>query len=248
MNFHTQFRTIVFTWIRRAGLIAGYDILNTNFHIYFHNIFFQIFSLSMPVFYISTAIIYDGELAFKASSCILCGFQIVVKSSFPLFAFSHIKANIEFVENIYKSNLTVEENRSIFKGLVKILKLIVKIFFTSYSITWALVLLSPLVIFLLTRGVYEPIFPFVLPGISLGTLSGIFLTYIYQVCCAGSIVLAFAFYDSLFITQILHVKLMADILRNKIRAISEMATMETPHLDMSINFRNVLLLHDEILA
>lgn len=143
--------------------------------------------------------------------------------------------------------MTLENNETI-DSFIKILQTCSKVIISNYSICVVSFYASPGIIYLITGSV-DTIMPNFLPGTSPDTVWGCTLStiyHIYAIFCAGSV---YIFFDVLFAVQVLHVILLSKILRNKIRAIDDMVDVEHPsHYTIMVNFRNVLVLHNEMLS
>lgn len=158
-----------------------------------------------------------------------------------------INQTIDFLKQIYETNLKTLENQRVLVNFTKILRTCVKLIIFNYTFCVSSFYLSPVIIYSVT-GSADPIMPLFLPGTSPDSMVGFTISTIYHlfaIFCAGAV---YIFFDVLFAVQVLHVILMSNILRNKICAINEMVTAKNPsHPEIIVNFRNVLIIHNEIL-
>lgn len=174
--------------------------------------------------------------------------QIATKAIFPFVARQKIGTSINFLKQIYEANSNTLENQDAINWFIKILQTCSKIIISNYSICVISFYASPAIIYLVT-GSADTIMPIFLPGTSPNTVWGCTLStiyHIYAIFCAGGV---YIFFDVLFAVQVLHIILLSKILRNKIRAIDAMVDVEHPsHYEIMVNFRNVLVLHNELLS
>lgn len=175
--------------------------------------------------------------------------QIAVKTLFPFIARQSINESIDRLKRIYQPNLQTTENLAIFDRFTRILRTCAKLIASNYMMCVVSFYASPAIIYFVT-GSADPIMPLFLPGTSPDSVRGYIIStiyHIYAIFCAGCV---YIFFDVAFAVQILHVILMTDLLMNKVRAINDMAAdgKRNCSLQVLINFRNVLMLHNEMLS
>lgn len=130
---------------------------------------------------------------------------------------------------------------------MKLLRLCIKLMIICYSILATGVVLIPPISYYLDPTKLEPIIPVCLPWTSLDTTSEYILNLIYQGLCIIYGLIAYVFFDIIFLFKILHVSLLTNILRKKIGSITEMLTEKAPDIELKINIRNIIQLHKEVL-
>lgn len=170
-----------------------------------------------------------------------------MKSVFPLIARPRIVKSVRFLIQIYEQNKSPIENYLSFHRFEKINKICAQLILLDYGWCFIVIITSPLMIYMLS-GSRETILPIYFPGMSLDSIQHYIINMIPQsFLCALSAVI-YAYFDLLFVVQLLHVILMTDILRQKARAISQMAaaSRQTSHVEISLNLRNVINLHNEM--
>lgn len=171
--------------------------------------------------------------------------QATTRCLFPFFASSNVSESIVYLDNVYKNNLNTDENWFIFKKFMRILQKCVNIIFGNYATLLVMFHISPIVVFISTESLFEPIYACYIPG----TEQYPYLNYSEQFVRLFAMVAVYLFYDALFLFEILHVTLMANILQNKICAINRMAMEKLPSkYEMIVNLRNVILLHHDLLG
>lgn len=170
-----------------------------------------------------------------------------MKATFPHMTKGNINQTINFLKQIYNSNLKTPENQAIFTEFSKILRFCARLIIFNYSFCVASFYLSPMIIYFVT-GSAEPIMPLFLPGTSPESVTDYCINTVYHIFaifCAGAV---YIFFDVLFAVQVLHVILMTNILRNKIRAINDMVSAKNQsRFEIIVNFRNIMIIHNEIL-
>lgn len=172
---------------------------------------------------------------------------------FPLFVRNDILSSIEFLTNMYEQNGRTADNRQIFADFTKLLKLFVKFLIVDYSLCIVAYHVSPVVVhYFGAQSEWKTMLPWFLPGTSPETNSNSWLSYWLNMCYQSPAVLmggiAYAFFDVLLAVLILHTILLTNILRTKVQTIDEkISTAEWRPLEIYLNFRNLILLHDEML-
>lgn len=170
-----------------------------------------------------------------------------MKSLFPHLARENVIKSIDFLSEIYVQNLRTIENVDVFDKFIRILQKCVKIVIFNYSSCVISFYLSPLIIYYAT-GSIDPIMPLFLPGTSPDTHLGYGISTCYHLFAIFYAGCVYIFYDVLFAVQVLHVILMTNLFRHKIRGINRMASIKQPsRLEIVLNFRNAMMLHNEIL-
>lgn len=97
----------------------------------------------------------------------------------------------------------------------------------------------------------EYIVPIVVPGLPLDHAWQYPLNLAYQMCFVPSSVFYYGYFDFLFVTQVLHVILMTTILSKKIRSIGRLIAPRrhrNRRMDITLNLRNIILLHSELIG
>lgn len=248
MDFFNQFQKIKWHWLRRAGLVCGQDVLNDKFKIHFYSVFVQLICLSAPVSCFWTILFGEPEFKFKAFGFMSPSLQYLVKCSSPYKISKNAKKSLAFLENVYKANLNSDENWSIFHRFIGLLNFCSKYLIFHYVFWGSFCGFVPFIKYLHT-GRKDLFYPFHLPETSRYSWTGYTINMAIQPIMAFQSVFYYLFHDMLFLILILHVILLVNILRNKIRAIEVIALQkQSSHLEITANFRNILLLHKEILT
>lgn len=89
-----------------------------------------------------------------------------------------------------------------------------------------------------------------LPGTSPGNVRDFTINIVYQMIAFYVGILKYTYFDILFLFQMLHIILLTNIMRSKIGAVSDMASMKqvgSNIFKIDINMRNVVMVHMEIL-
>lgn len=160
-----------------------------------------------------------------------------------------MNASIDKLKLIYLANLEATDNLAIFDRFTRILRTCVKLISSNYIMCVVSFYTSPGIIYFVT-GSADPIMPIFLPGTTPDSVRGYIISTIYHIFaiyCAGCV---YIFFDIAFAVQILHVILMTDIMINKLRTINDLAldTRNNRQLEILANFRNILLLHNDMLS
>lgn len=170
-----------------------------------------------------------------------------MKSVFPLIARQRIVKSIRFLTQIYETIENNIENSFSSSRFAKILKVCAELIMLNYGCCILACITCPIIIYLLS-GAHELMIPIYMPGMSLDSIEHYALNMIPQPFLSIYSGIIYAYFDLLFVIQMLHVILMTDILRQKVRAISEMAaaSRQISHYEISLNLRNVINLHIEM--
>lgn len=132
---------------------------------------------------------------------------------------------------------------------MRILKIWAKIMIIQYIGCSTIFITSPLVVYILTGKTYEPILAWYLPGTEIARIPDYLINLLLQAMTAALDGLTYAYFDLLFIIQILHMILLTTILQHKMDEINTMIlakSNETPMINL--HFRNIIMLHNEMLA
>lgn len=176
-------------------------------------------------------------------------FQIAMRTVFPLLARSQIRSAIDYLSDVYKRNECTDENRSIFTRFTSMLRGFEKSRLIGSVIMSAAFAISPVLVYYLSDSQLTVLLPMYWPGTSPTTTHiGYIVNLTYQMFAFYIGVLTYTYYDMLFIFQLFHVILLTNILSRKIRTVSKMASMKRPNAHViDINFRNVILIHVELI-
>lgn len=142
----------------------------------------------------------------------------------------------------------------IFSDFIRMLSICVKVIVCGYSVAGSLVCLAPLLLYCLDNSVLQPIAPLCLPGtIYYESIDDYAINCIYCIFSVMYSTVAYVYFDGLFFFQILHIRLMAMILQQKIRSTNLYSVDAGPLLpstrfEMKINIRNMVMLHTELLG
>lgn len=171
---------------------------------------------------------------------------------FPLLARTNINKSLKYLAKIYEQNQNSAENLSIFSKFTQILTFLAKLIIMDYAVCVSAFVLSPALTYLFIDSV-ELILPWYVPGTSRESTIELVVNLFLQGAAMSYAGISYAFYNVLFVVQILHVILMTNILRAKLRAISQLAEANAAkeiaaHTGALINLRNVILLYTELIG
>lgn len=174
-----------------------------------------------------------------------------MKTLHPLLSRVELLAAFRFLDDIYEQNRNTNiVQRTLFRRFVRILSLVVDCVLAMNAIPLMCDFIYPLFAYFVfhTRELFGPLY---WPGMSLNNTVHYVINLLSQSVMGTSVVASYAYFDMLFIVQVLHVKLMTDILCRKIRFISKLATARrhrTPLRDfeMSTRMHNIVDLQHEL--
>lgn len=168
---------------------------------------------------------------------------------FPLFARKTINVNLNYLKTVYETKYKMIENWPMFINFVNFLTRCVKILVLNYAVSTIAFILSPIIVRVLSYSTLEPILPYYFPGLSAGSPLGFAFNYLQQVYVMLYAFGAFTLYNVLFLVQILHVILLTNIQKAKIRRISKLAAAPKPsYMRTSMHLRSIIIAHNECLA
>lgn len=151
--------------------------------------------------------------------------------------------------NVYERNITTREHFVLFCDFTILLEKVIKTLIIECGLTIVAFLAAPGILYILGGSQLEPILPFVIPGTTLNTTSGYILNYIHQFyaisICGLGVYTLFALYFSFLI---LHVILLVNTMRSNLGFINKTALDKGPVLEIRINLRNLVLIHNETRA
>lgn len=271
MNPYDCFRAIIYKKLSFVGAALGQDIFDENFKINILTVAELTYMfLAAPCLAIWTALYGNRNLAMKAMSFIPITFQVnpivtitleynftdlfrfmqgLIYAVFPLFARENIIANFNYLKTVYEKKYKIVENWPIFLNFIKLLKTCLKIMLMNYLICSISFMLSPLILYSIGDSIIEPIFPYYLPGLTSGSQFGFALNYLVQIMSLAYSCGMFVFYNVLFIVQVMHVILLTNIQKTKIRRVSQMAVERRPsYMKTSMFIRQIIVAHTEGLA
>lgn len=159
--------------------------------------------------------------------------QIVIKSLFPLFACSQIVNSIDFLEQIYRRNYAGTENQTIFRRFGRIIEPIALFICGDYIWIFILVTTTPIVIYFV-NGAKHIIIPAMIPTLNNDIAWQWAINLIFQAYLSLMTCMCYAFFELIFVVQVLHVMLLAQILAKRIRE---------PRMDV----REIIIGHIELL-
>lgn len=171
--------------------------------------------------------------------------QLATKILFQLVMRRQVIDNIKFLSNVYEENVGSSENWPIFDRFIKILSICIKLLIGEYLVCSTLCILFPGVYYLATnlKMLIAPIF---LPAMSIDSPDHFAFNIIDQVFRVYLAAFILILFDTIFTLQMLHVILLTNILRHKIRAINEISVVRVPSsLEIMINLKNVVKFHVE---
>lgn len=127
------------------------------------------------------------------------------------------------------------------------LSMVVKLVMLDLALCAISLIISPIFVYI-HNAKLELIAPFKLPGTSVDLTYDYELNIIYQIFATVIITLSYAFFEMIFVIQILHVNLLTDLMSSKIKALNNI-TAESKECRVKVNkgLNNVILLHNELL-
>lgn len=173
-------------------------------------------------------------------------FQFAQKSFMLIYMSKKYVKAIKFLESIYMANERTDANAVIIEKFVNKLEFVTKMLFYQIVITVICTIFLPLALYPLT-GQWNMVLPMAIDGLDYRTATGFAWTWAIHVpiiIIAGNY---FVCYDILFLILVVHVHFMTAIMSNKIQYLNQM-TMEkmSARHNIQMNFRNILMLHQEI--
>lgn len=165
---------------------------------------------------------------------------------FPLIACHKIFDAVLVIERIYEQNRYGHENQLIMNEFTRVLLTFKKILCIYYALTIGSAIIGTIILnFFICEYVYAV--PIYLPGVPIDTADGFELNIIWQSISLVYAGLAYLFFDASYALLMLHVLLMINILSNKVRIISEMASEKQPsQTELFDRIKNVIFLHNEL--
>lgn len=167
-----------------------------------------------------------------------------MKHIFPIYDHQRVGKSTKFLSAIYKQNLHNEENWPVINDFVKLLTTCVQILIADYVFAVLSAFSGPAIIYFLD-GERELIIPTCFPGTSLASMADYALNITYQafVCIACGCI--YLYFDMLILVLVLHVSLLTDILRKKMRRVMA-AEKQLTHLEITMSFRNFINMQNEL--
>lgn len=167
-----------------------------------------------------------------------------MRSIFPILAGGNIRKSIAYLTDIYQQNQSTDENYVLFAKFTKILKRIATSPLIGSIIMSIVIAISAILIYLLSASTkLALLLPMYLPGTALTTTIGYSINVSYQMFAIYTAILTYTYHDVLAMFQLFHTILLTNILRSKIRAVSNMTIAGT----VDLNMRNILMIHMDIL-
>lgn len=171
-----------------------------------------------------------------------------MRSVHPLLSRSNTLKIIEYLKGIYKENERSREHNALFVSFTRNLRTFEKSRLVGSFVMAIAFAISPIIIYLVNGGL-AVILPMYIPGTSATGFPGYPINIFFQICAFYFGVLTFSYYDMLFIFQLFHIVLLANIMRRKIRIFNRVVMMDT-HLaraDLDEKMRDLLRFHVDIL-
>lgn len=169
-----------------------------------------------------------------------------MKCTFPLIVQYKIVDALAFLDIIYERNRFGQENQKILNEYTKLLTTFLKIMFLDYAVSNGSALIATILLNILSSE-YVYVLPVYLPGLPIDSADGFELNSIWQLISCVYAATAYTYFDALHALLVLHVHLMTNILRNKVRIISEMAAEVRPsQKEIFERIKNVIFLHNEL--
>lgn len=242
---YDRFKLITFSWMRSIGRCLGHNILRIEYRINAIAMSMSILSAIATSLYIWTIYRFDGELALKSLSILGVCFKVIAKAMLPLAARSNINRSVEFLAKIYEQNSKTAEHELILRRFASILTIAAQLVVANYSVGSLGILMSPAAIYCF-YGTYDVILPVVVPGTTLDTASEYAINLMVQAATMVYSCLVFIFCDLLFVVQMLHVILMVAILCQKITIIDGVTESRASQVEIKLNMKNMIDLHNDL--
>lgn len=167
-----------------------------------------------------------------------------MKHLFPIYDRKRIGKPIEFLSAIYKQNQHDAENQAVLHRFVNYLTFGSKALIGAYIFAVLAAFSGPAIIYLLDGG-REMMIPTCIPGTSADSVGGYSVNIVDQtlVCLASGFI--FLYFDLLILIMVMHVSLLTDILRQKVRMVSS-REQRLSHQQITANFRNIIGMQKEL--
>lgn len=152
---------------------------------------------------------------------------------------------------MYEQNLVSQNNWKIFDRFVIILGVFLKLIIFECTVVCLSFIISPIILYALDNSKLElnvP-FPFFLPGTSPDSFYDFELNVIYQSLGTLIISIFYAFFEMIFVIQILHVILLTNLLKSKIKTLNNInGESEACRVKVNKDLVKIILLHNELLS
>lgn len=174
--------------------------------------------------------------------------QAATRAAFPLIVRTQILTSLKFLSKIYEQNRQTIANRIVLSRFGRILYFCAKLLLIDYIVVGILAILSPALLYYFAN-IKEYIAPVWLPGLPLNYCHEYPINMLFQALIVYCGCIYYLYFDILFVVQVLHVILLVEIMRQKVREISTMAINRQRFnaIDIKFNVRNIILMHNELL-
>lgn len=238
-KFNEQFERVIFRWIRSIGRCTGNDIFADKYRPNWFTVIMVGAALLLPIIYVLIYLYYDNDeivikaaglfgTAIKVNKTIMNSFKLIIlslfysqiatKAIFPLLAHRQIVDVVRFLRSFYQRNESSIQNKATINGFGDILTKAAQMVIINYVFCTMMCFVSPICVYLWS-GSRVDILPIVVPGTTFVApleyaFNLVVQSFFVFVACTN-----FLHYDLLFLVPVLHIKLLTDILRQKLRTI-----------------------------
>lgn len=177
--------------------------------------------------------------------------QCFMKSVFPITHKVHLRKAIDFLEKIYIANTNSTENRQLFIDFTILLSKIINILKWIAIAAFFTYITSPAVLYLVDDSHLESILSWVIPGTMPGSanIKHYIINQVFNFFVIFWAVDYYILFAMIFTFLLLHVKLLANIMRNKVYGMDRVLLGKRPsNYEIKMRLKNIILLHNELSA
>lgn len=157
--------------------------------------------------------------------------------------------SFKFLSKIHQQNQDSLTNQWILLKFITLLEFVANSLIYYYATAGVMATAMPIALSMMTD-IKEYIIPIELPGLPLNNAWQYPLNLGYQACFVPN-ALFYVYFDFMLVVQVMHVILMTAILNKKLRSINRMIARRhrrNRRIDLELNFRNIILLHNELIG
>lgn len=168
---------------------------------------------------------------------------MTVRGVFLLLARGKLLKLMDFLSRIYDEHQHHKQSWSIFDAFIKNLNIYLNTVFVLYTFTYIGCLCAPFVYAVVMYVVYDERTLFVMPIVIPGTTfdDHYVANLMFQVFACNVSVGIYMYFDAVFVLQLVHVILMANIVRQRIRVTEQMLMAER-----EASFRSIIHWQNEL--
>lgn len=169
---------------------------------------------------------------------------------FPLLEREKLRKSIRFLCHLYEQNRRATKNWPIFDRFVGLLAICIQLLVFMYTLAWLLAVTVPTLCYIFTDAKILML-PLYLPGTKMDSNSDYELNIICQAFFGFVGGAVYVHFDAFFITLLLHVMLLTDILCHNLRNIGKIANSkanEEHRMTIKLNLKNVIAMQNDLHA